>query len=70
MYVCCPQINSKYSLELEQEARQWIEAVLGRPLVQVHNPLGPMCVSNRNFIGVLSVILSDSFPQPIIFFIV
>jgi len=36
MYVCCPQINSKYSLELEQEARQWIEAVLGRPLVQVH----------------------------------
>ncbi|KAH3830079.1 muscle-specific protein 20-like [Dreissena polymorpha] len=37
------RINLKYSLELEQEARQWIEEVLGKPLVagaDPHTPLG------------------------------
>ena len=29
------QINAKYNIELEQEAREWLEEVLGRPLVEV-----------------------------------
>ncbi|XP_052797167.1 myophilin-like [Mya arenaria] len=37
------RINKKYSFELEQEARQWMEAVLQRPLVEGEDsdtPLG------------------------------
>ena len=33
------QINAKYNIELEQEAREWLEEVLGRPLVEVKHVL-------------------------------
>lgn len=36
------KINQKYSLELEQQARQWIEAVLQRQLVEGEDPDTPL----------------------------
>lgn len=36
------KINAKYSPELEQEARQWLEEVLGRPLVDDSDPNEPL----------------------------
>lgn len=36
------KINKKYSLELEQQAREWIEAVLEKPMVEGADPNEPL----------------------------
>lgn len=36
------KINAKYSPELEQEARQWLEQLLGKPLVEGADPNEPL----------------------------
>ncbi|XP_045205413.1 muscle-specific protein 20-like [Mercenaria mercenaria] len=36
------KINQKYCLELEQQARQWMEAVLQKPLIEGEDPNTPL----------------------------
>ena len=47
------QIASKYDIALEQEAREWIEAVIGEPIAPVStkgvNPLGAHIKASFSF---------------------